>query len=170
MSKQRMPEEERHEGPISVIAAIAEEREWAFDQRHNGDNAELSAQIPGKYCDLTLCFSWNNDLEALHFSCALDLKIPPEKYATANDLLGRINEKLWLGSFSVWSEQGIPMFRQTLLLHGITVISEEMIDTLVGTAAFESDRYYPAIQFLLWGGKSPSESLQLALVDTVGEA
>ena len=31
-------------------------------------------------------------------------------------------------------------------------------------------RFYPVFQFVLWGGKSPSEAISAALIETVGEA
>ena len=43
---------------------------------------------------------------------------------------------------------------------------EDLIEIAVG----EADRFYPAFQFLLWGGKSPEEALAAALLETVGEA
>ena len=168
-NEQRLPESPREKckDPIGAITTIAEEREWAFDQRND---KELSAQIPGGYCDYTLYFSWNEELQCLHFTCALDIRVPSEKRTTTNDLLGLINEKLWLGHFSLWADEGTPMFRHALLLHGFTVIPNDMIDTLVATAVSECDRFYPAIQHLLWGGKTPTEALECAIIDTVGEA
>ena len=70
----------------------------------------------------------------------------------------------------MWSEDGLPMFRHTLPLRGMHGASSEQIEDLMETGLIECDRFYPALQFVLWGNKEPSEALQLALLDTIGEA
>ena len=50
---------------------------------------------------------------------------------------------------------------------GLTLEQAEM---LVEAAIDECERYYPVFQFVLWAGKKPSEALDAALLDTVGEA
>jgi hypothetical protein len=45
-----------------------------------------------------------------------------------------------------------------------------MAQALVECAIDECDRFYPAFQFVLWGGKTPREALDAAMVDAAGEA
>jgi len=40
----------------------------------------------------------------------------------------------------------------------------------VDIAVAECERFYPAFQLLLWGGKSPDEAVAAAMLETVGEA
>ena len=68
------------------------------------------------------------------------------------------------------SEDGMPMFRHTLLLRGAGPASVEQLEDLVDISVSESDRYYPAFQFVIWGGKTPKEALDAALIEVVGEA
>ena len=49
-------------------------------------------------------------------------------------------------------------------------MSAEAVETLVETALDECERFYPVFQFVLWGGKTPSEAIAAALIDTQGEA
>ena len=41
---------------------------------------------------------------------------------------------------------------------------------MVDIAITECERFYPAFQFVLWGGKSPVDALQAAMLECVGEA
>jgi len=41
---------------------------------------------------------------------------------------------------------------------------------MVDTAITECERFYPAFQQVLFGGKSATESIEVAMVDTIGEA
>ena len=34
----------------------------------------------------------------------------------------------------------------------------------------ECERFYPAFQFVLWGGKEPQEAILAAMLETEGEA
>ena len=62
------------------------------------------------------------------------------------------------------------MFRHTLLLRGAGPASVEQLEDLVDISVSESDRYYPAFQFVIWGGKTAKEALEAALIEVVGEA
>ena len=44
-----------------------------------------------------------------------------------------------------------------------------MVDLMQASLA-ECERYYPAFQFVLWGGKSPEEAIAASILDTQGEA
>jgi hypothetical protein len=40
----------------------------------------------------------------------------------------------------------------------------------VDIAVAECERYYPAFQFVVWGGKNAPDAIATALLDTMGEA
>jgi hypothetical protein len=48
--------------------------------------------------------------------------------------------------------------------------SDEQVEDLVDAALTECERFYPAFQFVVWGGKAPAEALTAAMIDPVGEA
>jgi hypothetical protein len=104
------------------------------------------------------------------FSCAFDLKVPAEARAKLFELLALANEKLWIGHFGIESEEGVPVFRHSVLLRGAPGASAESLEDMVDIALTECERFFPAFQFVLWGGKSPAEALQAAMLDCVGEA
>ena len=37
-------------------------------------------------------------------------------------------------------------------------------------AVAECERYYPAFQFVIWGGRTAEDAIASSLLDTVGEA
>ena len=43
-------------------------------------------------------------------------------------------------------------------------------EAIAEAAMEECERFYPVFQFVLWGGKSPTEAIAAALIDTAGEA
>ncbi|HFD15346.1 MAG TPA: hypothetical protein ENJ38_03460, partial [Rhodospirillales bacterium] len=100
----------------------------------------------------------------------LDLKVPVAKKRPIHSLLALANEKLWLGHFELWSEEQLPVFRHSVLFREGVTASRELIEDLVEIALNECDRFYPAFQFVIWGGKAPEEALMAALLETEGEA
>jgi hypothetical protein len=49
-------------------------------------------------------------------------------------------------------------------------MSFEQAEAISEAAIEECERFYPVFQFVLWGGKSPTEAISAALIDTAGEA
>ena len=81
-----------------------------------------------------------------------------------------INEKMWLGHFDLWSEEGLPMFRHAIPLRGTDGLKPEQLNDLVEVAISESERFYPAFQYVVWAGKTPADALTASILETVGEA
>jgi hypothetical protein len=160
-------ERERAANPLDVIEQIIGANEWTFERRSDG---EMAAEAPGKWCDYGLFFSWSQEISAMHFSCAFDLKVPAGKRDKLFELLSLANEKLWIGHFGLESEEGVPVFRHSVLLRGAPGASAESLEDMVDIALTECERFFPAFQFVLWGGKPPAEALQAAMLDCVGEA
>ena len=157
----------RPANPLDIVAQIIGSNEWAFDRR---SDSEMAAEAPGKWCDYGLYFSWSHEISAMHFSCAFDLKVPAAKREKLYELLAMANEKLWIGHFGIDTDDGVPVFRHAVLLRGAPGASAESLEDLVDIALTECERFFPAFQFVLWGGKSPADALQAAMLDCVGEA
>lgn len=153
--------------PVDLVEQIAIANEWSF---HRQSEDELAAEIGGQWCHYKLWFSWHPDLGVMQISCALDMKVPPAKRGAIHALLAMANEKLWLGHFDLWSDEALPVFRYSLLLRDGAGIGVEMLEDLVDIALSESERFYPAFQFAIWGGKAPIDALAAALLETEGEA
>ena len=52
----------------------------------------------------------------------------------------------------------------------IGTMTLDQAQILVETAIDECERFYPVFQFVLWGGKTPSEAISASLIETRGEA
>ncbi len=153
--------------PLDTVEQVILANDWAFDRRADD---ELSVQVPGQWCDYSLFFAWCEEVSALHFTCAFDMRIPNGRRREVHDLLALLNEKLWLGHFGIWDDEGLPMFRHALLLRGAPGASLGQLEDLVDIAVSECERFYPVFQYVVWAGKTPDEALQSAMIETLGEA
>ncbi len=157
----------RAANPLDTLESVASAHDWMFDRLSQD---ELAVELSGRWCDFRLQFSWRDEIHALLFTCAFDLRVPPPKRRDITDLLALMNERMIVGHFDLWSEEGLPMYRHTSLMRGIRRASVEQLEDLVDIAVEECERYYPAFQFVIWGGKSAADAIATSLLDTQGEA
>ena len=153
--------------PIDLVEEIVQANDWAHDR---ASDAELVVEISGRWCDYRLLFLWQREINALHFTCGFEMKVPKPRRAAIFELLAVVNERLWLGHFDLASEDLSPSFRQGVLLRGATGASVEQIEDLVDIAVSECERFYPAFQLVVWGGKTPDDAIAAAMLDPMGEA
>src|SRR5690606_3548169 len=153
--------------PLDILEELVNANEWRCDRATDG---EMVVQIAGRWCDYRLFFVWQQDLSAMYFSCLFDLRAPAEERLAVAELLALVNEKMWLGHFDLCSDELVPMFRHTILLRGATGVSVEQLEDLVDIAVSECERFFPAFQYVLWGGRTPGDAIAAAMIETVGEA
>ena len=82
--------------PLELIEKVVAANDWPFDRT---SDREIAVEVAGRWCDYRMFFSWRDDVEALHFTCAYDVRIPNERHPDIHGLLALINEKMWLGHF-----------------------------------------------------------------------
>ncbi len=167
MSASLQLDRDRASNPLDILEQIIAANEWAFERRSDG---EMAAEAPGKWCDYGLHFSWSHEISAMAFTCAFDLKVPAEARDKLYELLALANDRLWIGHFGIEAEDGVPVFRHSVLLRGSPSASAESLEDMVDIAITECERFFPAFQFVLWGGKAPAEALAASMLDCVGEA
>ena len=94
-----------------------------------------------------------SEIEALHLACTFDMKIPDARRAEVQRLIAAINEQLWIGHFDIWTQSGLIMFRQALVLKGGLTATNLQCEAMLAGGVDAGERYYPAIQFVVWAGK-----------------
>jgi hypothetical protein len=153
--------------PLDTVEQFVAARSLAYERPADD---EIVVTVDGRWCVYRLWFAWEAEIDALLFSCAFDMKLPKPCRAPVSALLALINERMWIGHFDVWAEEASPMFRHGMLLSGGAVLSTEQVEDLIDIAISECERYYPAFQYVIWGGKRPDEAMQMAVLDPQGEA
>lgn len=152
------------EHPLDLVEVSVAARDWACERTARN---ELVAEVHGRWCNYYLVFVWSDELDALNIACAFDVRSPKERQAAVYELLAITNDRLTIGHFEVSS--GLPAFRHSLLLRGAN-LSAEQVEDMVDIALSEVDRFYPAFQYVAWGGRNPPEALAASMLETKGEA
>ena len=153
--------------PIDVVEEVIYQKKWSFSR---ADEYELVADISSRCCQYRLYFTWSENIKAISFTITFDLKFPQNKIGKAYELIGLINEKLWLGHFDITSKNGIPAFRHTILSNADSDFLHEKLENLVDIAIYECEKYYPSFQQVLFDEIEPSESLLFINFEVLGSA
>ena len=131
---------------------------------------KLVADISSKWCQYRLYFTWSEDVRAMSFTITFDLKFPKSKIFKAYELIGLINEKLWIGHFDITNKNGIPAFRHTILSSTDIDFLHKKLENLVDIALYECEKYYPSFQQVLFEDMQPIQALKLSDFEIVGRA
>jgi len=158
-------EEDLH--PIDIVEHIAEHHEWDFDRM--GDD-QIAMAVAGQWRTYSLTLAWSGYDETLRMVCTFEMEPPEEKMPGLFELLNHVNDQCWAGAFTYWVEPKLMVYRYGLVLAGGQIASAEQIDTMINAAVLSAERYYPAMQLLIWGDKSPEEAMQAAIAEAYGRA
>jgi hypothetical protein len=153
--------------PLDVVEHVLAAENLSFDRTDDGD---LAFSLSGDWKDYELWFAWRPEADCLQLCLSLDMRAPKARRAASYELLSLVNQRIWLGHFEVWADDGEVIFRHALSLpHGerpTLAQAASMIDAAVEAA----DRFYPAFDFLLKGSKSPEDAMAACMFETVGQA
>ena len=158
-------EDEIH--PIDIVETLAAHNEWDFDRIADD---QIAMAVTGQWRTYSLTLAWSGYDETLRMVCTFELEPPQEKLAGLYTLLNLVNDQCWAGAFTYWAEQKLMVYRYGLVLAGGQVASTEQVDTMITAAVLSAERYYPALQMLIWGDRSPEDALQIAIAEAYGRA
>jgi hypothetical protein len=159
--------ERQRANPLEAIEHMATTNGWSFE-RPSDD--EIAILVRGNWTDYRISFTWMIDIEALHLACAFECKVPEHCRAEVLKLLSMINERMWIGHFDLWFEDGLVMYRHALVLTGGLAASSGQCESLLSTGLDGCERYYPAFQYVVWAGKPARDALDAAMFETSGHA
>ena len=153
--------------PIDIVESLAAHHEWDFDRI---SDEQIAMAVEGQWRTYSLTLAWSAFDETLRLICTFELAPPEDKLPGMYELLNNVNDQCWAGAFTYWAEQELMVYRYGLVLAGGNEASSEQIDTMIRAAVLSAERYYPAMQLLVWGNKTPHEALQVAIAEAYGHA
>ncbi|MGE4326221.1 MAG: YbjN domain-containing protein [Pseudodonghicola sp.] len=153
--------------PIDIVENLAAFHDWDFDRI--GDD-QIAMAVEGQWRTYSITLAWSGYDETLRLVCTFEMEPPEDQLGRLYELLNEMNDQCWAGAFTYWAEQKLMVYRYGLVLTGGQIASPEQIDTMINAAVTSAERYYPAIQLLVWGGRSPRDAMQAAIAEAYGRA
>lgn len=152
--------------PIDVVENIFSSRSFELERRSIN---EVVVEVQGKWNNMLLFFAWEANMQCMHLSCLMDIETKIEDRSKIFELLALVNEELWVGHFSYWTEQNIPVFKHSVILNDGEDI-ENKISQIIDIAIKECERMYPIFKVVLTKGMDPKQALYPMMMATVGQA
>ena len=153
--------------PMDLIETILQAQDIAYERI---GEQEIHFSMPGQWCDHALWFAWRPENEVLHLCLGIDAKVNGRRHTKACELLALVNERLACGPFDLWSEDGAIIYRHALPLPDAMMPAPAQLAAMTNAAGAAAERLIPALNFVLWAGKSPAEAVAAAMFETAGEA
>jgi len=153
--------------PIDIVENLASHHDWDFDRI--GDD-QIAMAVEAQWRTYSLTLAWSGYDETLRMVCSFEMDPPEDKLPKLYELLNKMNDQCWAGAFTYWPEQKLMVYRYGLVLTGGQVAGPEQIDTMINSAVSNAERYYPAIQLMVWGDRSPEDAMQVAIAEAYGRA
>ncbi|MGV6800638.1 MAG: YbjN domain-containing protein [bacterium] len=153
--------------PLEVIEAVAMQSQMNAERV---DATELHVNIGGMWRDMAVWFAWREDMRVLQMGAPLELKVPDDMMDDICRLLAKVNERVWLGHFDLWTEDNGIVYRNGTVLSEMAEFDEVQAEILIRGAAEAFERFYPAFNYVIWGGKSVDEALEASLFEIQGNA
>ena len=153
--------------PIDLVEYIAEHHDWEFDRIADD---QIAMAVEGQWRTYSITLAWSDYDETLRMICSFEMEPPADRLPALYKTLNEINDQCWAGAFTFWEEQQLMVFRYGLVLTGGQIASPDQVDTLINAAVKSAERYYPALQLVVWGGQEPKQALQVAIAEAYGRA
>lgn len=154
--------------PIDIVEDIFTAKSYELERR---SAEEVAIEVQGKWNNMLLFFSWEENLRCLHLSCLMNIETTIEDRSKVFELMALVNEELWLGHFSYWTEQNMPVFKHAILLDDDDFSHiESKIAQVIEIAIKECERMYPIFNVVLTKGMDPKQALYPLSMTTLGNA
>ncbi len=153
--------------PLDVVEHVLNAENLDFDRT---DDNELAFALAGDWKDYEMWFAWRPEADCLQLCLSLDVKAPKTKRGPAYELLSLINQRVWLGHFELWAEDGDIVFRHSMVLPTGERPTLAQAASMIDAAVESADRFYPAFDFLIRGAKTPGDAMAACMFETVGRA
>jgi hypothetical protein len=156
-----------HVDPLESVEAAAAALSYDVERV---DAAELHLSVPGVWRESGLWFTWRSEVSTLQMGAPLDLKAPASRVLEACRLVALVNERLWIGHFDLWSDDLAFIYRNAIVLPESGALDRVQARCLIEGAGEAIDRFFPAFNYFVWGGRTPEDALEASLFETQGSA
>jgi hypothetical protein len=156
-----------HDRALDVVEHTLLAADWACER---SEESVIHCASVTRWGEFGGMFTWREEPASITFSLTMDLRAPAAKQVAISELLRRMNERLWLGHFDYWNEEGVAVFRHTIPMLDRIAPDPGEIAALLAAALDAADQFLPAFNFVVWAGRSVEEAVAAVAFETAGEA
>ena len=152
--------------PINLLEEITIRKNWVFERPIDD---EIYIEVPTKYSNLIIQVTWLKNVDRIEIKSFFYNKMDFSDNVEIYKLLNLINNKINYGHFVI-NESKYPTFKNSIIVKDPTNIRFDFLKEILNFAILESERFFPTLQLVLWGGKKAEEAILFFDFKTEGKA
>ena len=152
--------------PINLLEEITIRKNWVFERPIDD---EIYIEVPTKYSNLIVQVTWLKNVDRIEIKSFFYNKMDFSDNVEIYKLLNLINNKINYGHFVI-NESKYPTFKNSIIVKDPTNIRFDFLKEILNFAILESERFFPILQLVLWGGKKAEEAILFFDFKTEGKA
>ena len=152
--------------PINLLEEIIISKNWIFERPIED---EIYIEVPTKYSNLIIQVNWLKNQSRIEIRSFFYNKMDFSNNVEIYKLLNLINNRINYGHFII-NENSFPTFKNSIIVKDYKNIKFDLLKELLNYAILESERFFPILQLVLWGGKKAEEAILFFDFKTEGRA
>ena len=152
--------------PINLLEEIIISKNWIFERPIED---EIYIEVPTKYSNLIIQVNWLKNQSRIEIRSFFYNKMDFSDNVEIYKLLNLINNRINYGHFII-NENSYPTFKNSIIIKDYKSIKFDLLKELLNYAILESERFFPILQLVLWGGKKAEEAILFFDFKTEGRA
>ncbi len=153
--------------PVTVAEFLAVDRNWQF-KRWSDD--EIVLALEGQWKVYSASLFWSEPCGIFLIECSFEIDLAEGSAPEFLKTLNLANSRSWLGAFAYRDDQDSVVYSYRLALEEETEVSYRQVERVLDTIVADCDRFYPSLDLARLGMLCAEDSLDAAIVDTLGNA
>ena len=124
----------------------------------------------GVWKNYDINFKWDSKQKIIEVSTYFEMSKKNRINKSIYSLISDVNKKATVGFFNYCTELNTIFFSYKISIKGQDFISVEQIKNFINIVISECDRFFPVFFVFFYKKQDPIHALDIALIDTIGEA
>ena len=124
----------------------------------------------GVWRNYDISFRWDNKKKIIEIITYFDMSKKNRINKSIYSLISNVNKRATVGFFNYRTELNTIFFSYKVSIKGQDFISVEQIKNFINIVISECDRFFPVFFVFFYKKQDPIHALDIALIDTIGEA
>ncbi len=133
-------------------------------------NDEITIKAKGKWRNYNISLKWDNKNKIIEVNSYFDMSKKNKGGKSIYSLISNVNKKVSVGFFNYCSKLNTIFFSYKISIKGQNILSIEQIKDFFDIVQSECDRFFPVFFVFFYKKQDPIYALDIALLDTHGEA
>ena len=131
---------------------------------------EIIIFLKGIWKNYDVNFRWDSKRKIIEINTYFEMSKKNRINKSIYSLISDVNKKATVGFFNYCAELNTIFFTYKISIEGQEFISDEQIKNFINMVINECDRFFPVFFVFFYKKQDPIHALDIALLDTVGEA